>query len=81
MKYSAHGDAFASSAPQAHADPRIDEGRECLRRRVPRGVVDDDDLEVAHRLPENALERRADERLAVVHGDEDGDERRAHDVS
>jgi hypothetical protein len=63
----------------AHA--RIVERSERGVRAVSRRVVHDDQLEVGDGLPEDALKRGAHERLSVVHGDEDGDERRGHDVS
>ena len=59
-----------------HAHARIVERRERLGRAVRGAVVDDDQLEVGHGLAQDAQQRRPDERLAVVHGDEDGDERR-----
>ena len=64
----------------AHA--RIVERSERCVRAVSRRVVHDDQLEVGDGLPKGALQRGAHERLSVVHGDEDGDERRGrHDVS
>ena len=60
----------------AHA--RIVQRGERGVRAVSGGVVDDDQLEVGDGLPKDALERGAHERLSVVHGDEDGDERRGH---
>jgi hypothetical protein len=48
---------------------------------IRRGVIDDDELEVRDRLAQDALECRADEWLAVVNSDENGDERCVdHDV-
>ena len=65
-----------------HAHAGIVERVEHGVRAVSRGVVDDDQLEVGDGLPEDALKCGAHERPSVVHGDEDGDERRGrHDVS
>ena len=65
-----------------HAHSRIRESVERAPRSVGGAVVDDDELEIGDGLAQDAEERRPNERLAVVHGDEDGDERRGrHRVS
>ena len=57
-----------------HTKPRISERGERLRRLVGRGVVHDEHLDVGDRLAKDARERGPHVGLAVVHGDEDGDE-------
>ncbi len=58
-----------------HAQARVVDAREDLRRRVRGRVVDDHDLEIRDGLTEDARDRSPDVFLAVVDGDERGDER------
>ena len=58
-----------------HREPRVGERGEQRRRLVGRRVVDDDQLEVAERLPEHALDRGRQIEGVVVDGQEDRDER------
>ena len=58
-----------------HAQARVVDAREDLRSRVDGRVVDDHDFEIRDRLTEDARERSPDVFLAVVDGDERGDER------
>ena len=57
-------------------EPSVGNRLEDCRRSVGRGVVDDDQLQVAHRLTEDALQGEREKLLAVVRGEQDGDERR-----
>ena len=56
-------------------EPRIVEGRENLGRPVARTVVDDEQLEILDRLAQHARDGVAQEALAVLHREEDRDER------
>ncbi len=58
-----------------HVHARVVHRLENLGRPVGRCVVHDDELELARGLPENARDRSSDVRLAVVDGEEHGDER------
>ena len=49
-------------------------------RLVGRGVVDDDELEVRNGLSQHTLDRRRDEAVVVVHGEQHGNERHAASV-
>ena len=58
-----------------HAQARVVDRLENLGRPVGRRVVHDDELELRDGLPENACDRGSEKRLAVVDGEEHGDER------
>jgi hypothetical protein len=57
------------------SEPGIVDRGEDIVRPIGRRVVDDDEFELREGLSEDARERRSDIRRAVVHGEEDGDER------
>ena len=58
------------------AEPRFRNVREYLGRAIGRRVVDNEKLEIARRLAECAGDRRTQIALAIVNGEEHGDERR-----
>ena len=58
-----------------HDDTRIADRRKEPARVVRRGIVDDDQLEVADALTEDALHGLGEERRAVVDGEQHGHER------
>ncbi len=58
------------------AEPRVRDVREYLGRAIGRRVVDDDELEIARRLAEALATAAPGVALAVVNGEEHGDERR-----
>ena len=63
-----------------HAQPRVVDAVEERGRVVGREVVDDEQLEVGDALAKDAVERSAEEALAVVDGDQHGDQWRRHGV-
>jgi hypothetical protein len=66
-------DAGIGAGVDVEAGISFSQGVEDVERFVGGSVVDGDDLEVREGLGKNALDRAAEVRLGVVHGNEDGD--------
>jgi hypothetical protein len=61
-----------------NTEPRVTDRRERIARSVDRAVVDDDQLEIVDRLPEDAVDSLSNRRLGVACGEDDGHEGRGH---
>ncbi|EDY19606.1 hypothetical protein CfE428DRAFT_2782 [Chthoniobacter flavus Ellin428] len=60
------------------AAPWVGHSRQNLPAVVNRGIIDQDELEIAEGLREHALDRLLDERSRVVDRHDDGNQRRVH---
>ncbi len=70
------GSETESLRVRQHDEPRVVDRCEELVRAVLRRVVDDDQLELGQRLPQDARDRLAEGRDGIVGREDDGDERR-----
>ena len=59
-------------------DPWVAESGEQFRGAIRGGVIDDDEFKIPETLPQNALDRLANERRTVADGKKDGDLRFSH---
>ena len=73
-----HGQRFVVSG---HSDSRVVVRRDNLRRGIPAGIVENEDLVVIEVLLQGAFERPAERRLSVANRHDDREQRVAHDAA